>query len=86
MVAGKGADLCMEWQCSDALDKVYGLLAFAATKTRIVADYSKTVRQVYLDVCKAECLGSFADAPKDVVAEDVRFRKLLREVLAGSRS
>lgn len=74
------------WWCSDVRDRVYGLLALADDKTKIVADYSKTVAQVYRDVCASECLGIVSKAPEDVVSEDARFRKALKEILTRSDS
>lgn len=54
-------EVFQEWKCSDLRDKVYALVGIAATRTAVVPDYSRSARQVYLDVIDGD---DVVDKPK----------------------
>ncbi|KAK7723285.1 hypothetical protein SLS63_008938 [Diaporthe eres] len=63
-------EVFQDWKCSDLRDKVYALVGIAATGSAVVPDYSRSARQVYLDVIDG-----------DDVVDKPKFCNLLSELL-----
>jgi hypothetical protein len=49
MTLGQGIMLCMNQECSDVRDKIYGILSIVNTSTSLRPDYRRSARELYWD-------------------------------------